>query len=311
MQSAEALNSIPSAAERQDSMTATLLDGKKLSRAIQAEISEKVAEFITDCGITPCLATVLVGDDPASEVYVRNKRRACERVGLESRMHRLEAQTSEDELLALVTQLNQDTAVHGILVQLPLPDSIREPRILDAVHPLKDVDCFHPHNVGLLMQGRPRFLPCTPHGVQQALHRHNIPVAGKHVVVVGRSEIVGKPLAAMLMQRNSALGRDAVNATVTVCHSRTEDLGAITRTADVLVAAIGQPRFVTADMVKPGAVVIDVGINRTEEGLVGDVDFVALQEVASHITPVPGGIGPLTITMLLANTLTAAESQLD
>ncbi|MFV1964798.1 MAG: bifunctional methylenetetrahydrofolate dehydrogenase/methenyltetrahydrofolate cyclohydrolase FolD [Pirellulaceae bacterium] len=292
-------------------MTATLLDGKSLARAIQTEIAEKVAEFITDCGVTPCLATVLVGDDPASEVYVRNKRRACERVGMESRMFRLDARTPEDELLALVTKLNKDSAVHGILVQLPLPDPLREARILDAVHPLKDVDCFHPHNVGLLIQGRPRFLPCTPHGVIQVLHRHNIPVAGKHVVVVGRSEIVGKPLAAMLMQRDSALGKEAVNATVTVCHRRTEDLGAITRTADVLVAAIGQPRFVTAEMVKPGAAVIDVGINRTEEGLVGDVDFPALLDVAGHITPVPGGIGPLTIAMLLNNTLTAAESQID
>jgi methylenetetrahydrofolate dehydrogenase (NADP+)/methenyltetrahydrofolate cyclohydrolase len=207
--------------------------------------------------------------------------------------------------------LNKDAAVHGILVQLPLPDHIQEARILDAVHPLKDVDCFHPHNVGLLMQGRPKFLPCTPHGVLQVLHRHGISVAGKHVVVLGRSEIVGKPLAAMLMQRNSALGKDAVNATVTVCHSRTADLGAVTRAADILVAAIGQARFVTADMVKPGATVIDVGINRTEDGLVGDVDFPGLQEVASHITPVPGGIGPLTITMLLTNTLTAAENQLD
>jgi methylenetetrahydrofolate dehydrogenase (NADP+)/methenyltetrahydrofolate cyclohydrolase len=186
---------------------------------------------------------------------------------------------------------------------------MEEPRILDAIHPLKDVDAFHPHNVGLLMQGRPRFLPCTPHGVLQILHRHAIPVAGRHVVILGRSEIVGKPLAAMLMQRNSALGRDAVNATVTVCHSRTRDLASITRQADILVAAIGQAQFVTSEMVKPGAVVIDVGINRTDDGLVGDVEFGGVQTVASHITPVPGGVGPLTVTMLLLNTLQAAKLQ--
>lgn len=291
-------------------MTATLIDGKGLAKAIQAEIAERVAEFIADSGVTPCLATVLAGDDPASQVYVRNKRRACERVGMESQLFRLAAQTPEDELLALVTKLNKDTAVHGVLVQLPLPAHIQEARILDAVHPLKDVDAFHPHNVGLLIQGRPRFLPCTPHGVMQALRRYDITVSGKHVVVVGRSEIVGKPLAAMLMQRNSSLGKEAVNATVTVCHSRTQDLGHVTRQAEILVAAIGQPRFITAEMVKPGAVVIDVGINRTDDGLVGDVDFAAVREVARYITPVPGGIGPLTITMLLNNTLTAAEGQL-
>jgi methylenetetrahydrofolate dehydrogenase (NADP+) / methenyltetrahydrofolate cyclohydrolase len=251
---------------------------------------------------------VLVGEDPASEVYVRNKRRACERVGMESQLHRLPPDVSEDGLLELIAKLCRNHEVHGILVQLPLPRQIRETRILDAVHPSKDVDCFHPENVGRLSQGRPRFLPCTPHAVQQILHRAGLPVAGKHVVIVGRSEIVGKPLAQMLMQRNSPLGPAAANATVTVCHSRTSNLAEIARTADVLVAAIGQPKFITADMVKPGAAVIDVGINRTEAGLVGDVDFAAVKEVAGYITPVPRGVGPLTVTMLLYNTLAAARA---
>ncbi len=290
-------------------MTAQLLDGKILAAQIQAEITEQVAEFIENSTIVPCLAAVLVGDDPASEVYVRNKQQACERVGMESRLHRLSAASAEEDLLALISKLNKSDEVHGILVQLPLPVQIRESRILDAVHPLKDVDTFHPENVGRLAQGRPRFLPCTPHGVQQILHRGGISVAGKHVVVIGRSEIVGKPLAIMLMQRDSPLGPSAVNATVTLCHSQTPDLAMHTRQADILVAAIGKARFVTAEMVKPGAVVVDVGINRVNSKLVGDVDFETVREVASHITPVPGGIGPLTVTMLLANTLRAAELQ--
>lgn len=285
-------------------MTAQLLDGKSLARTIQSEIAVEVAEFIQNNTTVPCLATVLVGADPASEVYIRNKRQACERVGMESRHHSLPAETTEAELLDLVRKLNRDPGVHGILVQLPLPKQIAETRILNAVNPAKDVDCFHPENVGLLVQGRPRFLPCTPHGVQQLLLRNGIDTAGKHVVVVGRSDIVGKPLANMLVQKG--VGADA---TVTVCHSRTRDLAAVTRTADILVAAIGRPRFITADMVRPGAVVVDVGINRTEQGLCGDVDFAAVAETASHITPVPGGVGPLTITMLLKNTLTACREQ--
>ena len=285
-------------------MTAQLLDGKSLARTIQGEIAVEVAEFIQNNTTVPCLATVLVGADPASEVYVRNKRQACERVGMESRHHALPAETTEVELLELVRKLNRDSAVHGILVQLPLPKQIAETRILNAVNPAKDVDCFHPENVGLLVQGRPRFLPCTPHGVQQLLLRNGIDTAGKHVVVVGRSDIVGKPLANMLVQKGAG-----ADATVTVCHSRTRDLPDVTRTADILVAAIGRPRFITADMVRPGAVVVDVGINRTEQGLCGDVDFVAVSEVASYITPVPGGVGPLTITMLLKNTLTACREQ--
>jgi methylenetetrahydrofolate dehydrogenase (NADP+)/methenyltetrahydrofolate cyclohydrolase len=291
-------------------MSATVLDGKSLASEIRREIAEQVADLIENSGVTPCLAAVLVGDDPASGVYVRNKQRACERAGVESRLHRLPAETSEDDLLTLIAKLNKDAEVHGILVQLPLPSAIETKRVLDAVHPLKDVDAFHPENVGLLAQGRPRFLPCTPHGICQILHRSGIRVAGQHVVIVGRSEIVGKPLAVMLMQRDSALGAEAVNATVTVCHSRTHDLAHVTREADILVAAIGQPKFITAEMTRPGAVVIDVGVNRTEQGLVGDVDFEAVREVASQITPVPGGVGPLTVTMLLSNTLRAAEGQL-
>ena len=290
-------------------MPAKLLDGKTIANEIRDELAEKVANFIQNDGVTPCLAAVLVGDDPASQVYVRNKRRACERVGIESQLHRLAADTTEDDLLGLVATLNKDSDVHGILVQLPLPQHIPESRVLDAVHPLKDVDTFHPENVGLLVQGRPRFLPCTPHGIVQILHRCGIEIAGQHAVIVGRSEIVGKPLANMLLQRNSHLGAEAANATVTLCHSRTAHLAAMTRQADILVAAIGRPRFITADMIKPGATVIDVGINRTEDGLVGDVDFEAAEQVAGAITPVPGGVGPLTIAMVLYNTLTAAKLQ--
>jgi methylenetetrahydrofolate dehydrogenase (NADP+)/methenyltetrahydrofolate cyclohydrolase len=284
-------------------VTAKLLDGKGLARTIQEEIAAEVASFRASGGPRPCLATVLVGEDPASEVYVRNKRQACERVGMESRHHPLPAATSQAELLQLVARLNADPGVNGILVQLPLPKQIDESQILVAVDPAKDVDCFHPENVGLLVQGKPRFLPCTPHGVQQLLVRNGVETAGRHVVIVGRSDIVGKPLANMLVQKGAG-----ADATVTVCHSRTRNLAEITRTADILVAAIGKPRFITAEMVRPGAAVVDVGINRTPEGLVGDVDFAAVSEVASHITPVPGGVGPLTITMLLRNTLTACRA---
>ncbi len=290
-------------------MTARILDGKSLANSIQDEIRGRVAEFIEEDGFVPRLATVLVGDDPASQVYVRNKQKACERVGMESELIRLEGDTSEDDLLALITRLNRDPATHGILVQLPLPVQIQEQRILDAIHPLKDVDAFHPENVGRIAQGRPRFLPCTPHGVMQILHRNEIVTSGKHVVVIGRSEIVGKPLAMMLVQRDSHLGSGAANATVTVCHSRTADLGAFCRQADILVAAIGRANFITGEMLKPGAVVIDVGINRVDDKIYGDVDFASASEVASAITPVPGGVGRLTVTMLLENTLKAAELQ--
>jgi methylenetetrahydrofolate dehydrogenase (NADP+)/methenyltetrahydrofolate cyclohydrolase len=281
-----------------------ILDGKALSEQIRAEIAREVAEFVRTTGVTPCLAAVLVGEDPGSQVYVRNKQKACEKAGITSQLFRPSAETTADELLALIDRLNRDPAVHGILVQLPLPKQIDEHRVLLAVNPIKDVDAFHPENVGRIMQGRPRFLPCTPHGVQQMLLRNNIKIAGANVVVVGRSDIVGKPMAVMLMQRGP--GGDA---TVTVCHSRTRDLPSVTRTADILIVAIGRPKFITADMVKRGAAVIDVGMNRTEQGLTGDVDFAAVKEVAGQITPVPGGVGLLTVTMLLHNTLAAARLQ--
>jgi len=286
-------------------VSATILDGKALAEEMRAELSEQAAEFIQDSGVVPCLAAVLVGDNPASEIYVRNKQRACDRLGIESKLHRLPEDTSMEELLTVVNRLNRDENVHGILVQLPLPAGLDETRILRAVSPLKDVDAFHPENVGLIVQNRPRFLPCTPAGIQQLLLRRKIQIAGAHVVVVGRSDIVGKPMAIILMQRGA--GGDA---TVTVCHSRTKNLPEICRTADILIVAIGRARFVTADMVKPGATVIDVGMNRTDAGFVGAVDFDAVKEVAGAITPVPGGVGPLTITMLLQNTLTAARLQL-
>jgi methylenetetrahydrofolate dehydrogenase (NADP+)/methenyltetrahydrofolate cyclohydrolase len=282
-----------------------ILDGKKLAQTMQAEIAAQVTDFVERKRLRPGLAAVLVGDNPASQVYVRNKRKACETVGLQSWLHQLPETASQDELLHLIAQLNTDVAVSGILVQLPLPKQIDEATIIDAVSPLKDVDGFGPESLGLLAAGYPRFLPCTPLGVQQILVRNNIRIDGQHVVIVGRSNIVGKPLALMLMQK-----ADGANATVTVCHSKTRDIGALTKQADIIVVAIGQAHFLKKDMVRPGAVVVDVGINRTAEGkLVGDVDFDGVKEVASAITPVPGGIGPMTITMLLHNTLRAAILQ--
>jgi methylenetetrahydrofolate dehydrogenase (NADP+)/methenyltetrahydrofolate cyclohydrolase len=291
-------------------MSARILDGKAIAAEIQAEIASRTTAFKQQTAVTPTLAAVLVGDDPASEVYVRNKRQACEKVGMASQLIRLSAQTSESELLDLVAHLNDDRGVHGILVQMPLPKQIRAERILDAVVANKDVDCFHPENVGLLVQGRPRFLPCTPFGCLQILHRSGISVAGKRAVVVGRSDIVGKPLATLLAAKDCPLGPQACNASVTVCHSRSSDLPAITREADILLAAIGVAQFIKADMVKPGAVIIDVGINRLPTGkIVGDVDFDPVTHIASAITPVPGGVGRLTVTMLLDNTLLAAQQQ--
>ncbi|MCA9240030.1 MAG: bifunctional 5,10-methylenetetrahydrofolate dehydrogenase/5,10-methenyltetrahydrofolate cyclohydrolase, partial [Planctomycetales bacterium] len=225
---------------------ATLISGKEIAKAMKSELAEQVADFIENNAATPRLAAVLVGDDPASDVYVRNKRRACEEVGMESDLYRLTAETTQEELLTLVAKLNKDVAVHGILVQLPLPKQIDEDRVLKAINPAKDVDAFHPENVGLLVQGQPRFLPCTPHGVMQMLRRSGVEIEGKHAVVLGRSHIVGRPLSIMLSQPDA-------NATVTLCHSRTKNLSEITRQADILVAAIGKPKFVTADMVKPGA----------------------------------------------------------
>lgn len=291
-------------------MSARLLDGKAIAGQIKDELAEEIVEFIENNAAVPTLAAVLVGDDPASEVYVRNKRKDCEQVGMESQLHRLPGDTDQEQLLDLIAQLNKSNEVHGMLVQLPLPKQIDAARILDAINPWKDVDAFHAENVGRIIQGRPRFLPCTPHGVQQLLHRSGISINGQHVVVVGRSDIVGKPLAIMLVQRTSQLGPDCANATVTVCHSKTKNLAELTRQADVLVAAVGQARLITGEMVKPGAAVIDVGINRTDEGLVGDVDFDSVREVAGHLTPVPGGVGPLTRAMLLRNTLTAANLQM-
>ena len=288
---------------------AKLLDGRAISTELQDEIKTRVSEFNAATGRTPTLAAVLVGEDPASAVYVRNKERACRKVGICSQLHRLDVATTTEELVALIQQLNQDSEVSGILVQLPLPAHVDEQAVLDLIDVAKDVDAFHPWNVGLLSQGRPRFLPCTPHGVLQVLARSGLSISGKNAVVIGRSDIVGKPLAMLMGAKDSHLGPELANATVTLCHSRTSNLAEITQQADILIAAIGRPHFVTANMVKPGAIVIDVGINRTDDGLVGDVDFEAVRQVASAITPVPGGIGPLTVTMLLENTLAAARQQ--
>ena len=287
-------------------LAARILDGKAIAKEIQAEIATSVAAHVAAGGMAPGLAAVLVGEDPASQVYVRSKQKACERAGIASWLHRMPDETTTEDLLEVVSQLNGDPNVHGILVQLPLPPQIDELRVLDAIDPAKDVDGFHPQNVGLLSQGRPRFLPCTPSGVMQILARSDISIAGKHAVVLGRSDIVGKPMASLLAQKESTLGPNYCNATVTLCHSRTTNLAELTRQADLVVAAIGRPKFVTADMIRPGAVVIDVGINRIDDGLVGDVDFGPVSEIASAITPVPGGVGRLTVTMLLANTFAAA-----
>ncbi len=298
-------------------MTAQILDGKKIAAEIRAEVATEVADFVESGGNVPNLTAVLVGEDPASQVYVRNKERACEKAGIEGAIHRLPAETTQDDLLGLIDSLNQDPKVNGILIQLPLPKDgnggkgFDDRLILDAVDPLKDVDAFSPVNVGLLMQGRPRFLPCTPHGVVQLLHRCGISVAGKHVVVVGRSDIVGKPMAMMLAQRAGSCGKEVANATVTIAHSRTAELADVIRSADCVVAAVGIPEMIKGDMIKPGATVIDVGINRVDNKLVGDVAFDEAKEVAGAITPVPGGVGPLTIAMLLHNTLKAAKLQRD
>jgi methylenetetrahydrofolate dehydrogenase (NADP+)/methenyltetrahydrofolate cyclohydrolase len=287
-------------------MSAALLDGKSLAQTMQAETAAAVRLFLQQHGMRPGLAAVLVGENPASQIYVRNKRKACEKVGIESWLHELPATTTQTELLNVVQRLNADPAVHGILVQLPLPRQIDEPAIIRAVSPLKDIDGFGPENLGLLTAGYPRYLPCTPHGVQQLLLRNKIAIEGAHVVIVGRSNIVGKPLALILVQKAAG-----ANATVTVCHSRSRGLADITRRGDIVIVAIGQAGFLKADMVPPGAVVVDVGMNRLPDGkLAGDVDFDAVSQVASAITPVPGGVGPMTITMLLVNTLEAARLQI-
>lgn len=286
-------------------MSATRIDGNVLAKTIRAEIAERVQAHLARGQGPPGLATVLVGDDPASHVYVRNKRKACEQAGMVSVHHALPAASTQKDLLALVGELNEDPAVHGILVQLPLPKQMDEGAIIRAIHPSKDVDAFHPENVGLLAAGHPRFLPCTPFGVQQMLVRSGIATAGKHVVVIGRSNIVGKPVALILMQKPSPAFPQAGDATVTVVHRGTRNIKELTKQADILIAAVGVPRFVTPDMVQPGAAVIDVGINSVAGKLVGDVHE-EVADVAGALSPVPGGVGPMTITMLLHNTLVAA-----
>ncbi len=290
-------------------MTANILDGKALAEEIRGEVAMGVAEMQQKHGITPGLAAVLVGDDPASAIYVRNKRRACDEVGMVSNTILLPTDATNEQVLAQVQALNNDQRFHGILVQLPLPPQVDERLIMESLDPSKDVDGLHPFNVGKLVQGRADFVPGTPAGIQQILLRNGHDPAGANVVVCGRSDIVGKPMAILLMQR-----ADGANATVTVCHTRTKNMAEITRQADILVAGIGSPNVITADMVKEGAVVIDVGINRIDDAsrksgyrLVGDVDFAAVSEKASAITPVPGGVGPMTIAMLLVNTLTATR----
>jgi methylenetetrahydrofolate dehydrogenase (NADP+)/methenyltetrahydrofolate cyclohydrolase len=279
-------------------MTAHLIDGNALSRKLRAEVATRAAALKAR-GVVPGLAVVLVGENPASQVYVRNKVKACEDNGLHSVLERHPAELSEAALLARVEALNNDPAIHAILVQLPLPKHIDAQKVIEAIAPAKDVDGFHVASAGALMTGSPGFWPCTPYGCMKMLESIGYELRGKHAVVIGRSNIVGKPMALMLL---------AKNATVTICHSATPDLGAFTRQADVVVAAVGKRNVLTADMVKPGAVVIDVGMNRNEEGkLCGDVDFAGVREVAGWITPVPGGVGPMTITMLLVNTIEAAE----
>ena len=278
---------------------ATRIDGKLISAQIREEIKIETAQFEKENGFLPGLAVIIVGENPASQVYVRNKKKACEQVGFNSWVYEMPERTTQDELNALIDKLNEDVAVHGILVQLPLPAHLDEEQVILRIKPEKDVDAFHPYNVGKIMIGDYSFLPCTPAGVMALLERTGVEIAGKQCVVIGRSNIVGKPMAMLLLH---------ANGTVTVCHSRTKNLAEVTREADILVVAIGKADFVTADMVKPGAVVIDVGMNRRADGkLTGDVDFDSVAPKASYITPVPGGVGPMTITMLMQNTLTAAK----
>jgi methylenetetrahydrofolate dehydrogenase (NADP+)/methenyltetrahydrofolate cyclohydrolase len=280
-------------------MSAKIIDGKKVSAAVRERVRAATETYKAETGKTPGLAVVIVGDNSASRVYVNNKKKACADVGFESFEYALPEATTEAELLELVAKLNDDNNVNGILVQLPLPRQIDENTIINAINPKKDVDAFHPENVGHIMIGDYSFLPCTPAGVMELLDSENIEIKGKRCVVIGRSNIVGKPMAMLLLHRHG---------TVTICHSRTENLPAVTKEADILIAAVGKAKFVTADMVKPGAAVIDVGMNRDESGkLCGDVDYENVKEVAGYITPVPGGVGPMTIAMLLQNTLSAAS----
>ncbi len=278
---------------------AEIISGKLVSSEVRRNITEEIKAFKDETGVTPGLAVILVGNNPASAVYVRNKHKACLEVGINSYEITMPEETTEGELLEKIAELNNDENVHGILVQLPLPKHISEDNVINSISPKKDVDAFHPENVGKIVIGKYDFLPCTPAGIMELLHFYNVDICGKECVVIGRSNIVGKPMALLLL---------AENGTVTVCHSRTRELSEVTKRADVLVVAIGRANFVSADMVKPGAVVIDVGINRLPDGrLCGDVDYNSVEPVASMITPVPGGVGPMTITMLLKNTLTAAK----
>jgi methylenetetrahydrofolate dehydrogenase (NADP+)/methenyltetrahydrofolate cyclohydrolase len=292
-------------------MPAQLIKGTEISKQIKEELAARVKELKEKHNLVPGLATILVGEDPASQVYVGSKRKTCEQLGIKSFHTEFPADISQDTLLKKIDELNRNEDVHGILVQLPLPKHLSETEVLYAIDPDKDVDGFHPVNVGRLVTGDAMFLPCTPHGVQQMLMRKGIQTKGKHVVVVGRSNIVGKPVANILLQK-----KEGANATVTVCHTGSHDLGYFTRMADILIVAVGKAKAVTADMVREGAVVIDVGVNRigkTAEGkaiLAGDVDFDAVKEKASYITPVPGGVGPMTITMLMMNTVRAAEARI-
>ncbi|HSA62950.1 MAG TPA: bifunctional methylenetetrahydrofolate dehydrogenase/methenyltetrahydrofolate cyclohydrolase FolD [Nitrospiraceae bacterium] len=280
-------------------MAARLIDGKALAQQIRDRLAKESAELLAQKGIKPGLATILVGDDPASQVYVRNKQKACEMAGIHVDDHKLPASTTQAELLALIEKKNADPKIHGILVQLPLPKHIDSKVILEAVSPMKDADGFHPYNFGRLVEGHPVFEACTPKGVIKMIESAGVTIEGKRAVVLGRSNIVGKPLALMLLQRN---------ATVTICHSKTKDLPAVCREAELLLVAIGKAKFVTADMVREGAVVIDVGTNKTPEGkLCGDVDFDAVSRKAGWISPVPGGVGPMTIAMLLENTVESAK----
>ena len=281
-------------------MPANIINGKEIASAIKLAIAEELKKIKTDTGREAGLAVVLVGDDPASIVYVRNKKKACQEVGIRSSEYRLPKETSQDALLKLIASLNKNPEIHGILVQLPLPHHIQTDKIIEAINPDKDVDGFHPVNVGKLVANTASLISCTPLGVITLLDKSGIPIEGKKVVIVGRSNIVGKPAALLFLHRN---------ATVTICHSRTKNLSDYTLRADILVAAIGKPAFVKADMIKKGAVVIDVGINRDEAGLIGDVDFPSVKEKVSYITPVPGGVGPMTIAMLMKNTLTAFKQQ--
>jgi methylenetetrahydrofolate dehydrogenase (NADP+)/methenyltetrahydrofolate cyclohydrolase len=287
---------------------AQLIKGSEISKQIREEIGQEIATLKEKHGIVPGLATILVGDDPGSKVYVGQKEKACNKLGIYSERTDLANDASEEDVLGLVRQLNDNPKINGILVQLPLPKQIDETRVINAIDPNKDVDCFHPVNVGKLMIGTGRFLPCTPHGIMELLKRSQIATEGKHVVVVGRSNIVGKPIANLMLQPPPG-----GNATVTLCHSKTKDLASFTQMADILVVAIGKPKAISADMVKDGVVVIDVGVNRigkTDEGkaiLAGDVDFDGVEKKASAITPVPGGVGPMTITMLLKNTVESAK----